>query len=101
MSVNYEEGRRLLANFREGKNQEGFVLFLLHYAEALLNPVSAAPDGEEVKRLKEALRWYADRSNYNDIPLPIGTSQEFRYDPAPAVKDGGKRARAALNETGQ
>ena len=95
MSVNYEEGRRLLANFREGKNQEGFVLFLLHYAEALLNPVSAAPDGEEVKRLEEALTFYAARENYNDEPLPNNM-----WKTAKAVFDGGKRARAALKETG-
>ena len=59
MAVDYDEGRRLLANFREGRNREGFMLYLLHYAEALLNPdpwrpISKAPAAEGACAMTDA-----------------------------------------------
>jgi hypothetical protein len=47
-----------------------------------------------VKRLEEALTFYAARENYNDEPLPNNM-----WKTAKAVFDGGKRARAALEQT--
>ena len=62
--------------------------------------VNALPELPEmlakVKRLEEALTFYAARENYNDEPLPNNM-----WKTAKAVFDGGKRARAALKETGQ
>ena len=95
MSVDYEEGRRLLADFRAGRNQEGLVLFLLHYAEALLSPLSAAPDGKEVKRLREALKLgkivmdILDEHGPSIVPHLLDTDE-----------NAGQRFRAALKETG-
>ena len=60
--------------------------------------VNALPELPEmlakVKRLEEALTFYAARENYNDEPLPNNM-----WKTAKAVFDGGKRARAALEQT--
>ena len=74
MAVDYEEGRRLLANFREGRNREGFMLFMLHYAEALLNPVSAAPSpaGDEVEAIRARHEAALARMADNNWPMSEG-----------------------------
>ena len=74
MAVDYKEGRRLLANFREGRNREGFMLFLLHNAEALLNPVSAAPSpaGDEVEAIRARHEAALARMADNNWPMSEG-----------------------------
>lgn len=51
---------------------------------------------EEVRRLREALSWYAVRARYHDTPLPNN-----QWKTAEVVFDGGKIARNALGEAGR
>jgi hypothetical protein len=82
-----------------GKEEGDWRDALRQHADAALivAAVNALPELlAMVKRLEEALTFYAARENYNDEPLPNNM-----WKTAKAVFDGGKRARAALKETGQ
>jgi hypothetical protein len=92
-----EEGRRRLV----GGSSVPIRIVMVEAAEELERlraAVNALPELPEmlakVKRLEEALTFYAARENYNDEPLPNNM-----WKTAKAVFDGGKRARAALKET--
>lgn len=50
-----------------------------------------------VGELSEALRWYADETNYIEIALPLDLSQETRTQPPKIGADCGRRAQVALS----
>jgi hypothetical protein len=64
------------------------------YARAL---VQVAKLEREVKRLRDALAWYADPDKYQEHRTPLAAGG-VRIDPPDVLQDQGGRARAALTQ---